>query len=196
MKKFILTTLSLILISFLISCSAKTPTVSESIEEFFNKVPSDEKVVILLTKDIDNQKLVLAERKEKEGEQYTTLFLLNEKNEILSFTNARKPISPCFTVNTLIHNNKRIIFGSFNDSKWVPSEDKKIKVDISEIDITLIDDKNVTENVNLNEGYLIIMDSTSDIKDVNVLNDKDEIQSTLSDFSNIVDKTEFIEYKE
>ena len=196
MKKFILTTLSLILISFLISCSAKTPTVSESIEEFFNKVPSDEKVVILLTKDVDNQKLVLAERKEKEGEQYTTLFLLNEKNEILSFTNGRKPISPCFTVNTLIHNNKRIIFGSFNDSKWVPSEDKKIKVDISKIDITLTDNTNIIEDVILDEGYIVITDNISDIKDVNVLNDKDEIQSTLDDFSNIVDKTEFIEYKE
>ena len=62
MKKLILSTFSLVLISFLISCSSKTSIVEKSIEEFFGKKTSDEKAVILLTKDIGNEKLVLAER--------------------------------------------------------------------------------------------------------------------------------------
>lgn len=43
MKKFILRTFSLALISLLISCGSKTSIVSKSIEEFFSKAPSDEK---------------------------------------------------------------------------------------------------------------------------------------------------------
>ena len=39
------------------------------------------------------------------------------------------------------------------------------------------------------------MDNTSDIKEVNVLNEKDEVQSTLNDIENIVDKIEFVKYK-
>ena len=32
-------------------------------------------------------------------------------------------------------------------------------------------------------------------KEVNVLNEKDEVQSTLNDIENIVDKIEFVKYK-
>ena len=39
------------------------------------------------------------------------------------------------------------------------------------------------------------MDNTYDIKEVNVLNEKDEVQSTLNDIENIVDKIEFVKYK-
>lgn len=195
MKKLILSTFSLVLISFLISCSSKTSIVEKSIEEFFGKKTSDEKAVILLTKDIGNEKLVLAERHEKDEQQHTTLFLLNENNEILSWTTGIKPISQCFSVNTLIYNDKRIIFGSFNDSKYIPSEDKKVSVDISKIDITLTDNKNICESVILDEGYLVIMDNTSDIKEVKVLNEKDEVQSTLKDIENIVNKHDFVKYK-
>lgn len=190
MKKLTLSIFSLVLISLLISCGSRTLTVSKSIEEFFNKKASNEKVDILLTKDMGNEKIVLAEMNEKDGEQHTNLFLLNENNEILSWTSGRKPISQCFSVNTLIYNDKRIIFGSFNDSKYIPSEDKKVSVDISQIDITLSDNKNIRESVTLDKGYLVITD-ISDIKDVKILNEKDEVQSTLSDIENIVDEMDF-----
>lgn len=190
MKKLTLGIFSLVLISLLISCGNKTSTVSKSIEEFFNKKASNEKVDILLTKDMGNEKIVLAEINEKDGEQHTNLFLLNENNEILSWTSGRKPISQCFSVNTLIYNEKRIIFGSFNDSKYIPSEDKKVSVDISQIDITLSDNKNIRESVTLDKGYLVITD-ISDIKNVKILNEKDEVQSTLSDIENIVDEMDF-----
>lgn len=190
MKKLTLGIFSLVLISLLISCGNKTSTVSKSIEEFFNKKASNEKADILLTKDMGNEKIVLAEMKEKDGEQHTNLFLLNENNEILSWTSGRKPISQCFSVNTLIYNDKRIIFGSFNDSKYIPSEDKKVSVDISQIDITLSDNKNIRESVTLDKGYLVITD-ISDIKNVKILNEKDEVQSTLSDIENIVDEMDF-----
>lgn len=190
MKKLTLSIFSLVLISLLISCGNKTSTVSKSIEEFFNKKASNEKVDILLTKYMGNEKIVLAEMNEKDGEQHTNLFLLNENNEILSWTSGRKPISQCFSVNTLIYNDKRIIFGSFNDSKYIPSEDKKVSVDISQIDITLSDNKNIRESVTLDKGYLVITD-ISDIKNVKILNEKDEVQSTLSDIENIVDEMDF-----
>lgn len=190
MKKLTLGIFSLVLISLLISFGNKTSTVSKSIEEFFNKKASNEKVDILLTKDMGNEKIVLAEINEKDGEQHTNLFLLNENNEILSWTSGRKPISQCFSVNTLIYNEKRIIFGSFNDSKYIPSEDKKVSVDISQIDITLSDNKNIRESVTLDKGYLVITD-ISDIKNVKILNEKDEVQSTLSDIENIVDEMDF-----
>ncbi|KLE15612.1 hypothetical protein [Clostridium sp. C8] len=190
MKKLTLGIFSLVLISLLISFGNKTSTVSKSIEEFFNKKASNEKVDILLTKDMGNEKIVLAEMNEKDGEQHTNLFLLNENNEILSCTSGRKPISQCFSVNTLIYNDKRIIFGSFNDSKYIPSEDKKVSVDISQIDITLSNNKNIRESVTLDKGYLVITD-ISDIKDVKILNEKDEVQSTLNDIENIVDEMDF-----
>lgn len=190
MKKLTLGIFSLVLISLLISFGNKTSTVSKSIEEFFNKKASNEKVDILLTKDMGNEKIVLAEMNEKDGEQHTNLFLLNENNEILSWTSGRKPISQCFSVNTLIYNEKRIIFGSFNDSKYIPSEDKKVSLDISKIDITLSNNKNIRESVTLDKGYLVITD-ISDIKDVKILNEKDEVQSTLSDIENIVDEMDF-----
>lgn len=195
MKKFILSTFSLILISLLISCNSKVSTIQKSIETFFSKNSSNEKVDILLIKEIDNEKLILAQKPEKDGEQSTNLFLLNENNKILNWASGRKPISQCFTINTLIYNNKRIIFGSFNDSKYIPSEDKKISVDISKIDIILTDNKNICEDVSLDKGYLLVIDDTSDIQEVTVLNNGNEIQSTLRDIDNIIDKTDFIKYK-
>ena len=195
MKKFILSTFSLILISLLISCNSKVSTIEKSIETFFSKNSSNEKVDILLIKEIDNEKLILAQKPEKDGEQSTNLFLLNENNKILNWTSGRKPISQCFTINTLIYNNKRIIFGSFNDSKYIPSEDKKISVDISKIDIILTNNKNICEDVSLDKGYLLVIDDTSDIQEVAVLNNGNEIQSTLRDIDNIIDKTDFIKYK-
>jgi len=194
-KKFILSTFSLILISLLISCNSKVSTIQKSIETFFSKNSSNEKVDILLIKEIDNEKLILAQKPEKDGEQSTNLFLLNENNKILNWTSGRKPISQCFTINTLIYNNKRIIFGSFNDSKYIPSEDKKISVDISKIDIILTNNKNICEDVSLDKGYLLVIDDTSDIQEVAVLNNGNEIQSTLRDIDNIIDKTDFIKYK-
>lgn len=76
MKKLTLGIFSLVLISLLISCGSRTLTVSKSIEEFFNKKASNEKVDILLTKDMGNEKIVLAEINEKDGEQHTNLFYL------------------------------------------------------------------------------------------------------------------------
>jgi len=67
---------------------------------------------------------------------------------------------------------------------------KKVSVDISQIDITLSDNKNIRESVTLDKGYLVITD-ISDIKDVKILNEKDEVQSTLSDIENIVDEMDF-----
>jgi len=194
-KKFILSTFSLILISLLISCNSNVSTIQKSIETFFSKNSSNEKVDILLIKEIDNEKLILAQKPEKDGEQSTNLFLLNENNKILNWTSGRKPISQCFTINTLIYNNKRIIFGSFNDSKYIPSEDKKISVDISKIDIILTNNKNICEDVSLDKGYLLVIDDTSDIQEVTVLNNGNEIQSTLRDIDNIIDNTDFIKYK-
>ena len=196
MKKFILSTFSLILISLLISCNSKVSTIQKSIETFFSKNSSNEKVDILLIKEIDNEKLILAQKPEKDGVQSTNLFLLNENNEILSWTSGSMPISQCFTVNTLIYNDKRIIFGSFNDSKYIPSQDKKIRVNISKIDIILTDNKNINEYVSLDKGYLLVIDDSSDIQEVTVLNNNNEIQSTLSDIDNIIDKTDFIKYKQ
>lgn len=196
MKKFILSTFSLILISLLISCNSKVSTIQKSIETFFSKNSSNEKIDILLIKEIDNEKLILAQKPEKDGAQSTNLFLLNENNEILSWTSGSMPISQCFTVNTLIYNDKRIIFGSFNDSKYIPSEDKKISVNISKIDIILTDNKNISEDVSLDKGYLLVIDDASDIQEVTVLNKSNEIQSTLRDIDNIIDKTDFIKYKQ
>ncbi len=195
MKKFILSTLSLILISLLISCNNKSLTIQKSIDAFFNKNSSNEKVDILLIKEIGNEKLILAHKLEKDGEQSTNLFLLNENNEILSWTSGQMPISQCFTVNTLIYNDKRIIFGSFNDSKYIPSEEKKIGVNISKIDIILTANKNICEDVSLDKGYLLVIDDSSDIQEVTILNNNNEIQSTLSDIDNIINQTDFIIYK-
>lgn len=196
MKKFILSTFSLILISLLISCNSKVSTIQKSIETFFSKNSSNEKVDILLIKEIDNEKLILAQKPEKDGAQSTNLFLLNENNEILSWTSGSMPISQCFTVNTLIYNDKRIIFGSFNDSKYIPSENKKISVNISKMDIILTNNKNISEDVSLDKGYLLVIDDASDIQEVTVLNKINEIQSTLRDIDNIIDKTDFIKYKQ
>lgn len=196
MKKFILSAFSLILISLLISCNIKVSTIEKSIETFFNKNSSNEKVDILLIKEIDKEKLILAQKPEKDGAQSTNLFLLNENNEILSWTSGSMPISQCFTVNTLIYNDKRIIFGSFNDTKYIPSEDKKISVNISKIDIILTDNKNISEDVSLDKGYLLVIDDASNIQEVTVLNKSNEIQSTLRDIDNIIDKTDFIKYKQ
>jgi hypothetical protein len=195
MKKFILNTFSLILISLLISCNSKVSTIQKSIETFFSKNSSNEKIDILLIKEIDNEKLILAQKPEKDGVQSTNLFLLNENNEILSWTSGSMPISQCFTVNTLIYNDKRIVFGSFNDSKYIPSEDKKISVNISKIDIILTNNKNINEDVSLDKGYLLIIDDSSDIHEVTVLNSNNEVQSTLRDIDNIIVKTDFIKYK-
>ena len=157
--------------------------ITESLDKYYLKINHQKKTEFKIynTKKLDDKYLVLAEGAVSEGERVSKLFLLNNKFDILKVTYGHIPISQCFSINKVIYENKTISFGNFNNSKINENADKKIPVDIKKIEIKFEDGTSVQESVSVDNGYILISNTVSDINDVILYNNNNEIQSNLSD---------------
>ncbi len=103
-----------------------------------------------------------------------------------------EPISMCFTVNRLDYEGKTILFGNFNDSKWLIVPDKRQKVNIDKIFVEFENGEKYEEIVSMDKGFIIISNTISGVKNVNLYNNKGELQSNLDDIGGIIEDATFI----
>jgi hypothetical protein len=89
-------------------------------------------------------------------------------------------MSACFEVNRLEYESNTILFGDFIDSKWV-EPDMRQAVKLDKIFVEFKDGVKYEESVSMDKGYIIVENTLSDVKIVNLYNDKGELQSNLED---------------
>lgn len=169
--------------------------IEKSIEEYYaeNRPYNDGTLIIEQIRRFDNGYLVMAEKYSGDGHNLDELFLLDDSYEITHITAGAKPMSPCFSYNELCYNGKTILFGSFNDTKWVPETDTKVEVDIKGIYVELENGVSVFEKVDFENGYLIVLEGESEINKFEIYNDNDILQAELDETIAVNNDNQFID---
>lgn len=132
-------------------------------------------------KKVDDKYLVLSQAYLKEGQSYSNLVLLNSNFDIIKYASGDIPISNCISVNRVIYDNNTILFGNFNNTKMTKDAQKKIDVNIKKIEVKLVDGQILKEDVNVDNGYILISKKLSNINEVTVYDENNNIQSSLQE---------------
>ncbi len=169
--------------------------IEESIGKYYtkNRPHNDGTLIIGQIKEFDGGYLVMAEKYSRDGHNFDELFLLDANYEITHTTAGAKPLSPCFSYNKLCYNGKTILFGSFNDTKWVPETDTKVKVDIKEVYVEAENGVSIFEKVDFKNGYLIVMDGEFEIDKFEIYNDNKVLQAELDKTIVINNDNQFVD---
>lgn len=166
----------------------KEELLNGAVAEFYSNrdLSNNGKLQIYKTKTLDDNYIVLAEKYSGDGHRFLHLFLLDKDYNIKAWTSGETPISNCFSANSLDYCGNRIVFGSFNDTKWDSEKDRKLTVKIDNIYLKLDNNQEVIEEVSKQKGYILILDSISKVEKVQLYNDKGELQGSLDDGINII----------
>lgn len=124
--------------------------------------------------------LALTEKHFGDGESGTLLLLVDSGFNITAVAPGNMPISPCFSANIVKHQGKSIIYGNLKSKKWDIETDTVVDVQIDRIRI-IFDDGTVLEEPVFMEkgGYITVVDTTSNIKNIEVYNNMGELQSKM-----------------
>ena len=146
--------------------------------------------------------LVLTEKYRGEGESFSVLFLVNYDFNIVAKAPGDIPKSPCFSANVVKDQGKSIVYGNFKNKKWNPQTDLVTDVQIDFIKIMFEDGTYVREKISMDKGYIVVVDTLSNIRNIEVYNNKGELQSDLinesscSEFSFIKAENETVSRQE
>ena len=152
-----------------------------AISEYYLRTNPNNKGVLKIynIKKYGSSYLALTEKYVGEGENGTVLFLTDNGINITAMAPGNMPISPCFSANIVKDQGKSIVYGNFKNKKWDPKTDLVSDVQIDNIKIAFEDGTVINESVSMDKGYIIVVDTLSKIKDIEVYNNKGELQSDL-----------------
>ncbi|WP_434511721.1 hypothetical protein [Desulfitobacterium sp. AusDCA] len=170
-----------ILFFCMIGCSSSRNSNENTIESYFQKHDPLNKgeTQIFLQKSFKDDTLILTEKYSGDGHTFTNLFLLDKDKKILKVATGHTPLSMCFTVNAAEYDGCKILFGSFNDSKWLIEPDKKESVDIKSIYIRFKNGEAYNEKAG--KGYIVYSKEISDVEVFELYDDNGKLQSDLND---------------
>ena len=89
------------------------------------------------------------------------------------------PISMGFAVNRIVDSDYTVLSSVLNSTSWIPSEDKRFKVDYDRMIVEFNNGEIIEEHVQGEKGYIIILDSKARVKDVQFYDLKGEVIDTL-----------------
>lgn len=152
-----------------------------TISEYYLKTNPNNKGVLKIynIKKYGSSYLALTEKYVGEGENSSVLFLTDKRNNITAMAPGNMPISPCFSANIVKDQGKSIVYGNFKNKKWDPKTDLVSDVQIDNIKVIFEDGTVINESVSMDKGYIIVVDTLSKIKDIEVYNNAGELQSDL-----------------
>jgi len=166
-------------------------------EYYLNADPANKGTLkIYNIKKFGSSYLVLTQKYRGEGESFSVLFLTDSGFNIVAKAPGDIPISPCFSANVVKYQGKSIVYGNFKNKKWNPQTDLVVDVQIDFIKITFEDGTYIREQVSMDKGYIVVVDTLSDIRNIEVYNSKGELQSDLInesacseyDFMDVIDE--------
>lgn len=172
-------------------------SIKEAVSKYYlAKEPKNKgELKIYNIKPFKDKYLVLADKYSGDGHKFTNLLLIDEKYNTIAWTSGETPISMCFSINKVDYDGNTILFGTFNNSKWDSKQDKKIPVEINKIDIKFDNNQNVKEAVSIENGYIVVSEHILKVKEFNLYNEKNELQSSLEELGDISSESQFNELK-
>ncbi|EHQ88724.1 hypothetical protein DesyoDRAFT_1591 [Desulfosporosinus youngiae DSM 17734] len=189
-----------ILFFSIMGCSSSaSKSIENTIESYYKThLPGlKEKTQFFAQKEFEGGTLVLTEKYRGDGHAFTELFLLGDDKKILKVAHGGTPLSMCFTVNVIEYGGCKILFGNFNDSKWLVEPDKKVAVNIQSILVKFKNGEQYEEKVG--KGYIVYSKELSDVEVVELYDDKGKLQSDLNDlqrYGNVFDETSFVDVEQ
>ena len=179
----------------IMGCSSSESNSIDNIIESYYKIHFPglkARTQIFAQKEFEGDTLVLTEKYRGDGHAFTELFLLGEDKKILKVARGQMPLSMCFTVNVIEYGGFKILFGNFNDSKWLIEPDEKAAVNIQSILVKFKNGEQYEEKVG--KGYIVYSKEISDVEVVELYDDKGKLQSDLNDlqrYGNVFDEASF-----
>jgi beta-lactamase regulating signal transducer with metallopeptidase domain len=154
---------------------------TDVVSEYYMKADPANKGTLKIynIKKFGSSYLVLTQKYRGEGESFSVLFLADSGFNIVAKASGDIPISPCFSANVVKYQGKSIVYGNFKNKKWNPQTDLATDVQIDFIKITFEDGTYVMEQVSMDKGYIVVVDTLSNIRNIEVYNSKGELQSDL-----------------
>lgn len=191
----------LILLSILVTgCTEYEGQAKQRIYDYYKKnrlVTSDDSVNIIKAKSLGKDYLVLVEFKQSDNGQYMEdlLMISADSKDYYASREAQgtQPSGNDFTLNRLYIGSSTIIFGTFGSIK--DSQGNRKKINCSTIYVKLADGSTIEEKVNNERGYIIVIDSLSDIKDVVLMDQEGKVLSSKTNLeknSPEINKTKFL----
>lgn len=191
----------LILLSILVTgCTEYEGQAKQRIYDYYKKnrlVTSDDSVNIIKAKSLGKDYLVLVEFKQSDNGQYMEdlLMISADSKDYYASREAQgtQPSGNDFTLNRLHIGSSTIIFGTFGSIK--DSQGNRKKINCSTIYVKLADGSTIEEKVNNERGYIIVIDSLSDIKDVVLMDQEGKVLSSKTNLeknSPEINKTKFL----
>jgi len=154
---------------------------ADVVSEYYMKADPANKGTLKIynIKKFGSSYLVLTQKYRGEGESFSVLFLVDDVFKIVAKAQGDIPISPCFSANVVKYQGKSIVYGNFKNKKWNPQTDLVTDVQIDFIKIMFEDGTYVREQISMDKGYIVVVDTLSNIRNLEVYNNKGELQSDL-----------------
>ena len=192
-RLYVFSAIALLSLLTLAGCfNQKTDNISESIDSAYKITQPLNKgeLKIIYQKPLDDKTLVLASKYPGDGHILTNLFIIASDKSVEKMAGGvLGPLSQCFNANVIEYNNRTVVFGTFNASKWDPDTDTKKPVDIQNIVVKFKNGEIVKEKVG--NGYIVYSTQESALENIELYNDNGQLQSELSDIGE-ADYTEFL----
>lgn len=142
---------------------------------------------LTIQKIVDNEiTFVLAYNRIDEADAQLDMFIFDKQSNIAHHTTAERLKGSCFSVNSFIFDNKRIVFGGLTNVMDDKNSEEYISVNLTKIELKFSDGLTINQNINThNQGYLIIADTTAEIIEANVCEHEKVVSSLADVFNNV-----------
>lgn len=184
---------------FLVALSGCTPKkdIDDILQDYYTALDSNHYEGgmnrLTIQKIVDNEiTFVLAYNRIDEADAQLDLFIFDKQSNIAYHTTAERLKGSCFSVNSFIFDNKRVVFGGLTNVMDKNSEEY-ISVNLTKIELKFSDGLTKNQNINThNQGYLIIADTTAEIIEANVCEHEKVVSSLADVFNNVCELQAYI----
>lgn len=161
--------------------------IATKIDDYYRKIePGNVRLMgIKLVKMVDKNYLVLADMHTTFAEYYSDLFIADENCNLLYRARVSDPMETCFSVSQFYYDNKTILFGAFNDIKWILGKDENEPVEIDKVYVKLKSGAQLKEKIDYRQGCILVLDEESQVETFEIYNSKNELQAKSDSISKI-----------
>lgn len=167
------------------------------LDEYYRKQEPDRVMFMNIksVKSVDKNYFILADMHTNFANYYMDLFIADENYNLIYKANVKDSMETCFSVSQVFYENKTILFGAFNDIKWLPGKDENVPVEIDKVYVKLKSGAELKEKIDYRNGCILILDEESPTEIFEIYNKKNKLQAK-SDSVSKIDFAELIKIEE
>lgn len=153
--------------------------IATKIDDYYRTKETDDILFlnIKVMKRFDKNYLILADMDTTFAEYYLDLFIADENCNLMYKVRLDGTMDSCFLVNQVYYDNKTILFGAFNDIKWILGKDENEPVEIDKVYVKLKSGAELKEKIDYRQGCILVLDEESPVETFEIYNRKNELQA-------------------